>query len=354
MEPTSSPTLIPPGPKPFPLNPILVTISVLSLLATTFFIYQNYLLNQKLQQLIVSQTITTTPLNTPTPTPTLDTANWKTYSLPQYGYEFKYPSNLKVYSETESFVNLTYIPVCDPLVRSCLYIPSEMFAGTNFKGAGLGVLITKATTADRCQPDNLNPAHTDLGNKVINKISYHLYNRGSAAAGNQAGETNYYTFQNQQCYLITSTFTTDSSDLNVPGGKIKSITPSEKEEFNQLIEKVLTTFKFSPITNQSTITTPLSNAIIKSPLTVKGTVPQGWMFEGVFSIKLLDQNRKPIALAQGKEIIPGSSYGTLPIEFTSSITFQTNATQGYLVLDKDNPSGLPEKNESFEIPIRFK
>ena len=95
MEPTPTPQSaakipsISEGPqKPFPLNPILAVISFVSLLLSTFFIYQNYLLNQKLQLLIQLQetpTLTPTPTITPnlTPPPTEDTLTWKTYSLPK-------------------------------------------------------------------------------------------------------------------------------------------------------------------------------------------------------------------------------------------------------------------------------
>ena len=374
-------TLPPTSTKPIlPLNTILIIITGLSTILTIFFLFQNWLLSQKLSSILktqksqpISVTVSPTPSCRPRPvcldsypackiveTPdmcpkaTENTSTWQTYSLPQYGYRFQYPPGLKVYSEIESFVNLTYIPVCDPLVKSCLFIPAEKYLGTNFKGGGLGVSITKAATTGDCNLNNQDTMPTNLGDQTINNITYHRYSQGSAAAGNQASELKYYTFQNKQCYLITSTLTTDSSDVNVPGGKTRTISPIEIEQFNQFIDNILATFKFFPITNQPTITTPQSGSTINSPLIVKGTVPQGWMFEGVFSIKLLDENHKLITIAQGKEITPGDSYGSLPINFTSKLNFQTNSATGFLDLVKDNPSGLPEKNESFEIPIKFK
>lgn len=91
--PPTSP-VSPPSPKPLPLNLILTIISLASLLLSGFFLYQNWLLNQKLQQLISTQQVVT-----PTPQilipPTDPTANWKTYTSAKYDYEFKYPPTLE-------------------------------------------------------------------------------------------------------------------------------------------------------------------------------------------------------------------------------------------------------------------
>lgn len=101
------------------------------------------------------------------------------------------------------------------------------------------------------------------------------------------------------------------------------------------------------------ITSPLKDGSVSSPLVVTGFVPQGWMFEGIFPIKIVDSNRKLIKQASAKETIPGSWSTEENIEFTSTISYTTSATSGYIVLENDNPSGLPENHKSFEIPIFF-
>lgn len=101
------------------------------------------------------------------------------------------------------------------------------------------------------------------------------------------------------------------------------------------------------------ITSPLSGSKVVSPLVVKGKVPSGWMFEGQLPIKLLDSNRKEIAASVGKETTPGSWQGEAPVDFEGTITFTTSAKSGFLVVGADNPSGLPENNKSFEIPVSF-
>lgn len=101
------------------------------------------------------------------------------------------------------------------------------------------------------------------------------------------------------------------------------------------------------------ITSPLKDYSISSPITITGFVPQGWMFEGVFPIKILDENKKLIKQASAKELVAGSWTSENPIEFTSTITFSTVATKGYIVLENDNPSGLKENSKTFEIGVNF-
>lgn len=108
-----------------------------------------------------------------------------------------------------------------------------------------------------------------------------------------------------------------------------------------------------PRVDQPQVTTPTANSIIRSPLTVKGQIPGSWLFEGVFPIKLLDSNSNLIWEGQGREVTPGSWQTDTVIEFTAVLTFKTKADKGFLVLAKDNPSGLPENDASLTIPVFF-
>jgi len=109
----------------------------------------------------------------------------------------------------------------------------------------------------------------------------------------------------------------------------------------------------TPSINEPSVTTPLANSKVKSPLKITGTVPSGWMFEGVFPIKLLDSNQNVIARGQAKEVVSGSWQSGKPIEFSATLTFKSASGAGTLVLEKDNPSGNPENIKKFEVPIIF-
>ena len=100
------------------------------------------------------------------------------------------------------------------------------------------------------------------------------------------------------------------------------------------------------------ITTPASNALITSPLTVTGEARGNWYFEASFPVRLLDGEGNQIAL--GIAQAQGEWMTTEFVPFIATLTFANPTTNtGTLVLEKDNPSGLPEHDDQVRIPVRF-
>jgi hypothetical protein len=101
------------------------------------------------------------------------------------------------------------------------------------------------------------------------------------------------------------------------------------------------------------VSVPITGAKIVSPLTVKGKVSAGWMFEGQFPIKLTDANKKVIIAGTAKETSPGSWQKNDPVEFSATLNFSTTEKSGFLILENDNPSGDPAKSKIYEVPVNF-
>ena len=103
-----------------------------------------------------------------------------------------------------------------------------------------------------------------------------------------------------------------------------------------------------------TLDSPLPGETISSPLTIKGKARGAWFFEGDFPVILLDGQGKKVAesyvTAQGEWMTKNF------VEFEGTIDFKTtySGTRGALVLKKDNPTGLPQFDDSLEIPINIK
>ena len=100
------------------------------------------------------------------------------------------------------------------------------------------------------------------------------------------------------------------------------------------------------------VTAPLPNAEVASPLTVTGRARGNWYFEADFPVKILDANGRQLG------IVPAHAEGewmtTEYVPFSATLPFETPTTAtGTLVLEKDNPSGLPEHANELRIPIRF-
>lgn len=101
------------------------------------------------------------------------------------------------------------------------------------------------------------------------------------------------------------------------------------------------------------ISEPAAGTKVKSPLTVRGIVPAGWVFEGTFPIKLVDSSKKLIVQGTAKENTPGSWQTGEDVPFSTILTFSTTAKWGYIVLQKDNPSGNPINDKTYEQKVYF-
>jgi len=111
-------------------------------------------------------------------------------------------------------------------------------------------------------------------------------------------------------------------------------------------------FSLCPKEDLITIESPIANEETSSPLLIKGQARGFWFFEADFPIKLFDGNGDliAVAIAQAKgdwmteDFVPFEGL----LEFT--ITEEMDAT---LILEKDNPSGLPENADELRIPVRL-
>jgi hypothetical protein len=97
---------------------------------------------------------------------------------------------------------------------------------------------------------------------------------------------------------------------------------------------------------------------IFSPLTVKGEARGTWFFEASFPIVITDWDGKIIAQvpaqAQGEWMTNEYVPFVATLTFTKPTPGDPSTNRGTIILQKDNPSGLPEHDDSLEIPIVFK
>ncbi|MDP2594005.1 MAG: Gmad2 immunoglobulin-like domain-containing protein [bacterium] len=109
---------------------------------------------------------------------------------------------------------------------------------------------------------------------------------------------------------------------------------------------------------------PAPFSMITSPLTVRGQARGVWYFEATFPITLVDWDGRIIAESYASAILdpsnPESTWMTsefVPFEGTLIFDVPPDAgdfsRRGALILQKNNPSGLPEHDDALEIPIMF-
>ena len=100
------------------------------------------------------------------------------------------------------------------------------------------------------------------------------------------------------------------------------------------------------------IDSPRPNTQIKSPLQIIGQARGYWFFEGDFPAKLLDSNGKELAVGYVTAQTGWMTEDFIPFE--GILEFEAPATnRGMLILEKDNPSGLPENADELNVPVYF-
>lgn len=100
---------------------------------------------------------------------------------------------------------------------------------------------------------------------------------------------------------------------------------------------------------------PETGNTVKSPLHIFGKARGSWFFEASFPVILKDMNGNIIST--GIATADGDWMTTEFVDFTADLEFnipaETAISIGELILKKDNPSGLPENDDSISIPVRF-
>lgn len=105
------------------------------------------------------------------------------------------------------------------------------------------------------------------------------------------------------------------------------------------------------------IESPAPKSKITSPLEIKGEARGNWYFEASFPIVLTDWDGKIIA--QGIATAQSNWMTEEFVPFTGTLNFENPSwdadfsKRGFLIFKKDNPSGLPEHDNSYEMTVWF-
>lgn len=95
-----------------------------------------------------------------------------------------------------------------------------------------------------------------------------------------------------------------------------------------------------------------SGDTVESPLTVKGKALGSWFFEGTLPVQMENSKGEIIGMAQARALDNWMQEGY--VNFEAELPFNlVDETAGTLVIKNDNPSGLPENEKKYEIPVEF-
>ncbi len=108
-------------------------------------------------------------------------------------------------------------------------------------------------------------------------------------------------------------------------------------------------------TDSIRVVNPLPQQAIQSPLIVRGEARGSWFFEATFPVVLVDWDGRIIGTSTARAQKDWMTNDFVPFEAMIDFTADKNTyiNKGALILRKDNPSGLPENDDSIEIPVKF-
>lgn len=100
------------------------------------------------------------------------------------------------------------------------------------------------------------------------------------------------------------------------------------------------------------LSSPKPGQAVQSPVLVQGLARGYWFFEASFPVKIYDGNNTLLGVGVAQALGEWMTEEFVPFQVT--VEFEASATtEGMLVLEKDNPSGLPEHADQLRVPIRF-
>lgn len=116
-----------------------------------------------------------------------------------------------------------------------------------------------------------------------------------------------------------------------------------------LVEEISNALQYK---NEINVSKPQPNARVTNPLVITGQARGIWFFEANFSAELFDADDNSL----GTAIIQAEGEWMTDefVPFSGKLEFSPPNTRiGKLVVYNANPSGLPENEKEFIIPIRF-
>lgn len=99
---------------------------------------------------------------------------------------------------------------------------------------------------------------------------------------------------------------------------------------------------------------PKENESVKNPVRISGQAKGTWFFEGSFPVELIDTDGNILATSFATSTEDWMTENFIPFSAILEFTKPTSTKHVLLILKKDNPSGLKEKDESISIPLILK
>ncbi|MDD5290069.1 MAG: GerMN domain-containing protein [Patescibacteria group bacterium] len=157
-------------------------------------------------------------------------------------------------------------------------------------------------------------------------------------------------FAYHQFYRPEKTEITNFADCAAAGNPIMESYPRRcnangktfTEDIGNLLEKE----------NTIRVDEPRPLTLVGNPIIIKGQARGFWFFEASFPVKLIDAQGNVLGTGIAEAQSDWMTENFVP--FQAELKYIASADgSGRLILARDNPSGLPQNNDSLNIPIQY-
>lgn len=107
----------------------------------------------------------------------------------------------------------------------------------------------------------------------------------------------------------------------------------------------------APTLPEVILSSPSIDEKISSPATIQGSAKGTWFSEGMIPVSIIDADGNVLALEAAEA--DGEWMTEEQVKFSVTVKFETTAKSGFIVIEKDNPSGLPENAKKAQFPVTF-
>lgn len=128
--------------------------------------------------------------------------------------------------------------------------------------------------------------------------------------------------------------------------------------FKKSIEAPVPVLEMGQYKDMVKISTPKVGEEVASPIEIRGEARGTWFFEASFPVYVVDWDGKiigqGIATAQSEWMTENYVPFTASIDFKVSEISGNYSNRGTIIFKKDNPSGLPQFDDAYEMPVLLK
>ncbi len=148
---------------------------------------------------------------------------------------------------------------------------------------------------------------------------------------------------------VTSFSECEAAGYAVSDTAPRTCTTPDRVTFTESVAAPTETPQVGTTDERVRLVTPRVGETVGSPLAIEGEARGTWYFEGSFPVRLEDASG--LVLAQGIATAKGEWMTEDFVPFTAELTWEPQSGPATLILERDNPSGLPENAASVRVPL---